>query len=168
VSGIGIDSGAILLDGIPTALGVWEFVAYEGDVERNEHGRVLNREVARWSQTNLITTVGKGLILDRVFGLGAAAAITGTAVGTSATAAAVGDTTITGAVFKVFDATPARSGLVVTATTTYGTAEANINIQEAGLLTAAAGVLLNRLAPVLSFTKTSALSLAITTTITQA
>lgn len=168
MSSIGTDSGAILLDQIDGAHGLWEFVAYEGDVEHNEHGRILNREVARWSQHNLITTVGKGLILDRIFALSAAASVTGTAVGTGSVAAAVGDTALTTPTFKVFDATPVRAGLVVTATTTFGTAEANINIQEAGLLTASGGVLLNRLAPVLSFTKTTALSLAITTTITQA
>ncbi|MGZ6836770.1 MAG: hypothetical protein ACXVGE_13020 [Blastococcus sp.] len=164
---IGIDGGAILLDRVPEAIGLWTFTAYEGDVERNEHGRVLNPVVAQWSQRNLITTVGKGLILDRLFGLSAAVAVSGTAVGTSATAAAVGDTTITGAVYQAFDATPTRSSLTVTATTTYGTATANINIQEAGLLTASGGVLLNRLAPVLSFTKTTAISLAVQTTITQ-
>ena len=165
---IGIDGGAILLDRIPVARGHWNFKAYEGDVEYNDCGRVLNRIIADWSQENLIVTVGKQLILDRLFGLSAAAAITGTAVGTSATAAAVGDTALTTPVFQAFDATPTRSALVVTAVTTYNTATANINIQESGLLTVAAGVLLNRLAPVLSFTKTTAMSLAITTTITQA
>lgn len=165
---IGIDGQSILLDRIDTAIGRWTFVAYEGDVERNEHGRVLNPVLAAWSQTNLITTVGKQLVLDRLFGLSAAVALAGTAVGTSATAAAVGDTAITGAVYQAFDSTPTRSSLTVTAVTTYGTATANINIQEAGLLTASGGVLFNRLAPVLSFTKTTAMSLAITTTVTQA
>ena len=79
----------------------------------------------------------------------------------------MGDTTITGAVYQAFDSTPVRSSLTVTAVTTYGTGTANINIQEAGLLTASGGVLFNRLAPVLSFTKTTAMSLAVTTTITQ-
>lgn len=164
---IGIDGGAILLDRIDEAHGLWTFTAYEGDVEHNEHGRVMNRVLARWSQENLITTVGKQLILDRLFGLSAAVAVSGTAVGTSSTAAAVGDTTITGAVYQAFDSTPTRSSLVVTALTTYATGTANIAIAEAGLLTASGGVLLNRLAPVLSFTKTTAMSLAITTTITQ-
>ena len=166
---IGVDSsGAVLLDRVPEAIGLWTFTAYEGDVERNEHGRILNPVLASWSQRNLITTVGKQLVLDRLFGLGGAIALAGTAVGTSATAAAVGDTAITGAVYQAFDATPVRASLTVTAVTTYGTGTANINIQEAGLLTASGGVLFNRLAPVLSFTKTSAMSLAITTTITQA
>jgi hypothetical protein len=167
---IGIDhgSGAVLLDRIPEALGLWTFTAYEGDVERNDCGRVLNPILARWTQRNLITTVGKQQVLDRLFALSSAVAISGTAVGTSATAAAIGDTAITGAVYQAFDSTPTRSSLVVTALTTYATGTANISIQEAGLLSASGGVLLNRLAPVLSFTKTSAMSLAITTTITQA
>ena len=164
---IGIDDGAILLDRIDTARGLWTFTVYEGDVERNEHGRILNPILAAWSQENLITTVGKQLVLDRLFGLSAAVAVSGTAVGTSSTAAAVGDTAITGAVYQAFDSTPTRSSLTVTAVTTYATGTANINIQEAGLLTASGGVLLNRLAPVLSFTKTTAMSLAVTTTITQ-
>jgi hypothetical protein len=166
---IGIDSsGAILLDRVPEAIGLWTFTAYEGDVERNDCDRILNPIVAQWSQKNLITTVGKQLVLDRLFGLSAAVAVSGTAVGTSATAAAVGDTTITGAVYQAFDSTPTRSALIVTAVTTYATGTANINIQEAGLLTASGGVLLNRLAPVLSFTKTTSISLAVTTTIQQA
>lgn len=166
---IGIDesTGGILLDRLESAVGRWTFTAYHGDVERNEHGRVLNEIVAQWSQFNLITTAGKGQSLDRLFGLSSATALVGTAVGTSSTAPTVGDTTITGAVYQAFDATPVRSALVVTALTTYGTATANINIQEAGLLTGSGLVLFNRLAPVLSFTKTTSISLAVTTTITQ-
>ncbi len=154
-------------------VGIWNFTAYEGDVEYVTCERTglrvpANPVITSWTQQNLITTVGKQLVLDRLFGLGGAIALAGTAVGTSATAAAVGDTAITGAVYQVFDSTPVRSSLTVTAVTTYGTGTANINIQEAGLLTASGGVLFNRLAPVLSFTKTTAMSLAVTTTITQA
>jgi UDP-N-acetylmuramyl tripeptide synthase len=83
------------------------------------------------------------------------------------TAATVGDTTITGAAFKAFASTPTRSGLVVTAVTSFTTAEANINIQEAGLLTASGGVLFNRLAPIGPFNKTTAVSLDVTVQITQ-
>jgi hypothetical protein len=164
---IGIEDGNILVDANSSPVGVWGFTVYDGDVFYNEHGRVMNEILHQWHQTNLITTAGKGLILDRIFGLASVVTIAGTAVGTSATAAAVGDTAITGAVYQAFDATPTRSGLVVTAITTFGTSGANINIQEAGLLTTGGGTLLNRLAPVLSFTKTSAMSLAISTTISQ-
>ncbi len=144
-------------ESIDGAIGIWTFEALDAE------GNV----VESFTKQNLITNNGKGLTLDRLFGLSAAANITGMAVGTSGTAAAVGDTAITNAVFKVFDATPTRSTLTVTAQTTYGTAEANINIQEVGLLTASGGVLFNRLAPVGPFNKTTAVSLRITVQITQ-
>lgn len=154
-------------DHLTKARGLWTFTAYEGDKELDADGRVLNPVV--WSDTveNLITTAGKGLVLDRIFGLSAVGAIAGTSVGTSATAAAVGDTSITGAAYKAFASTPTRSSLTVTATTSYTTGEANINIQEAGLLTGAGGTLLNRLAPIGPFNKTSAVSLDVVIQITQ-
>lgn len=164
---IGIEGGAIILERVEKIYGRWTATVYDGDKEWNDCGRCITPVLATFSRENLITTVGKQLILDRIFGLSAVIAIAGTAVGTSATAAAIGDTAITGAVYKNFASTPTRASLVVTALTSYTTAEANINIQEAGLLTAAAGTLLNRVAPFLSFTKTSAVALDITTTLTQ-
>lgn len=139
------------------AVGIWTLEAIDA------YGNVV------WSQSkkNLITNNGKGLTLDRLFGLSAATNITGMAIGTSSSTAAVGDTTITGAVFKAFDATPTRAGLTVTVNTTYSTAEGNINIQEVGLLTASGGTLFNRLAPVGPFNKTTAVSLRIQVQITQ-
>lgn len=165
---IGIEDDAIILDRIERAVGVWTATVYDGDKEFNEHGRCITPVLFEAQHTNLITTVGKQVVLDRLFGLSAVIALAGTAVGTSATAAAVGDTAITGAVFKAFASTPTRTSLTVTALTSYLTSEANINIQEAGLLTAAAGSLFNRVAPFLSFTKTSAVSLDVTSQITQA
>jgi hypothetical protein len=171
-SRIGIDSSSssLLFDSLELdkIRGLWTFAAYEGDVEYNDSGRIINPLLFVWSQENLILTVGKQLIMDRLFALSASVAVSGTAVGTSNTAAAIGDTTLTGTVYQAFDSTPTRSGLVVTAVTTYATGTANINIQEAALQSASGGPLLNRLAPVLSFTKTSAMSLGVTTTITQA
>jgi hypothetical protein len=165
---IGIEGNAILLDRLVEARGEWIATVYRGEKEYNDSGRCITPVLARFRKTNLITTVGKQLVLDRLFGIGGPpAAISGTAVGTSATAAAVGDTTITGAVYKAFASTPTRSGLSVTAITSYTTAEANIAINEAGLLTASGGILFNRVAPFLSFTKTSAVALDITTVITQ-
>ena len=149
----------ILLMDEPVKLkGLWMFETFDAKGEL----------VESFTKENLITTVGKGLSLDRLFGLSSAIAIAGMAVGTSATAAAVGDTAITAAVYKAFDSTPTRSSLTVTGFTTFSTSEANINIQEAGLLTASGGVLFNRLAPVGPFNKTSAVSLKITVQITQA
>lgn len=148
-------------------IGEWTFTAYQGNRVLDALGNILNKIVWHETATNLIVTSGKGLMLDRLFGLSAASAITGLAVGTSATAAAVGDTAITSPAFKVFASTPTRSGLVVTAVTSYTTAEANINIQEAGLLTASGGTLFNRLAPIGPFNKTAAVSLDVTVSITQ-
>lgn len=171
---IGIDegSGAILLERIERFHGMWTATIYDGDKEYNSHGRCITPVLIEVTRTNLITTVGKQLVLDRLFGLSSVIALAGTQVGTSATAAAVGDTTITGAAanFKAFASTPVRSSLTVTAITSYTTAEANIAIAEAGLLTAASGtgILFNRVAPFLSFTKTSAVALDITSAITQA
>lgn len=161
----------LTVDTLNPLVGHWHLAAYEGDVEWEQDAdgiwRIANPLVWEQHKTNLITTVGKGLALDRLFGLSSAVALSGTAVGTSATAAAVGDTALTGAVYQAFDATPTRSSLTVTAATTYGTGAANITIAEAGLMTASAGVLFNRLAPIGPFTKTSAVSLRIQTTITQ-
>lgn len=167
MGGVGIEGGAIILDHIEKVRGVWTATVYDGDKVYNEHGRCVTPVLFEVTRENLITTVGKGLILDRIFGLSAVIAIAGTAVGTSSTAAAVGDTAITAAVYKAFASTPTRSGLTVTAVTSYTTAEANIAIAEAGLLTASGGTLLNRVAPFLSFTKTTAVALDITTALTQ-
>lgn len=161
------NTGQIVLDTNKVFRGLWTATLYEGEKEFNDHGRCVSPVIFTSSRENLITTVGKQLVLDRLFGIGGAIALAGLAVGTSATAAVVGDTTITGAVYKAFASTPTRSGLTVTATVSYTTAEANIAINEAGLLTASGGVLFNRVAPFLGFTKTSATSLDITAQITQ-
>lgn len=164
---LGIEGGAIIIENLEVMHGKWIAEFLEGDQWYNDCGRRMNRVIARFEKDNLIVTNGKGLTLDRIFGLSSVIALAGTAVGTSATAAAVGDTAITGAVYKAFASTPTRSSLTVTALTSYLTSEANISIQEAGLLTASAGVLFNRVAPFASFTKTTSFSLDITTAVTQ-
>lgn len=161
-------SGSIFLDErLGKIRGIWTATAYDGDKEYNDCGRCITPVIWEYSKENLITTVGKQLILDRLFGLSSVIAIAGTAVGTSATAAGGGNTAITGEVYKAFASVPIRSSLEVTAITSYTTAEANISIQEVGLLTAPGGLLFNRVAPFLSFTKTSAVALDITTKISQ-
>ncbi len=157
----------LLTETFTPAVGVWTFVAYEGEKEFDEDGNVQNPVVWEQTKTNLIVNTGKQLMLDRLFGLSGAVALAGLAVGTSATAAAVGDTALTSPAYKAFASTPTRSGLAVTALTSYTTSEANINIQEAGLLTASGGVLFNRLAPIGPFNKTTAVSLDVTLVITQ-
>lgn len=161
------------VDRIQTLIGQWHLKAYEGDIEMEQDeatGLWVPANPLVWEQgkRNLIVTVGKQGVLDRLFGLSGVGAVTHTGIGTSATAAAIGNTSLSGGVYKVFDATPVRTGLSVLAITTYGTAEGNINIQEAALSIGAGGTLLNRLAPIGPFNKTTAVSLRIETTITQA
>lgn len=155
--------------------GLWTFTFYEGDKEYGidpDTGLavVLNPIVLQRTYWNLITTVGKQFVLDRVFGLSAVAALTNTGVGTSNTAAAVGNTTLTGATWKGYASTPVRTAEAVAATTSFTTAEANIVIAEAALSNGSpatsAGTILNRLV-VGPFTKSAAVALDISTTITQ-
>lgn len=148
----------LLLEDTMTLHGEWQFTLTDARTRE-----VVDVQTYR----NLITTVGKQLTLDRLFGLGGTIALAGTGIGTSATAAAVGNTALTGQTYKAFDAAPVRTGTSVVAVTTFLSAEGNINVQEAGLLTAAAGVLFNRLAPIGPINKTTALELTVRTTITQ-
>lgn len=155
-----------LIETVRPLKGIWHVTAYDGDKVFDRNGRCVTPILWEHEETNLITTVGKQLILDHLLTT-VTATLTGTAVGTSATAAAIGDTAITAPVFKAFAVTPTRSGLVNTYLTSYTTAEANITINEAGLLTASAGILFNRVAPFLGFAKTTAVALDVTTTLTQ-
>lgn len=156
---------------VPGLLGRWVLNAYYGDIVKDASGRILNEPApifngkAEHSQYNLIVTVGKQMIMDRLFGLSAVGAMTRTGVGTSATAAALTDTSLTGAVFKVYDATPIRTSLTVAAITTFGTTDANINWNEMALDNGT--TILNRIAPIGPFNKTSAVSIIVTTSISQ-
>lgn len=171
VNKIGIEDNFIIIPEIIERIyGRYTATVYDGEKEFNDCGRCITPVLFEVVKENLITTVGKQLVLDRLFNLSSAIELRGTSVGTAATAAAIGDTTITNgaANYKAFASLPVRSGLTVTAITSYLTSEANIAIAEAGLLTASAGVLFNHVAPFLSFTKTSAVALDITSAITQA
>lgn len=172
--------------------GHWRLDVYEGDIVRAQiplwqraynfladirwklfripsrryfRGEVLNRHIETMEGDNLVVTVGKQLILDRIFGLSSVAAVSRTGVGTSATAAAIGNTSLTGGVFKSFDSTPVRSSLTVTTVTTFGTSDANISWNETGMDNGT--TLLNRLAPIGPYTKTSGASIILTATLTQ-
>lgn len=139
--------------------GHWKLEVYNGDEQTPENLlEIIEGE-------NLITTVGKQMIMDRLFGLSAVGAMTRIGVGTSSTAAAVGNTSLTGGVFKVFDSAATRSGLAITCEATFGTGEANISWNELGADNGT--TLLNRIAPIGPFNKTSAVSIAVTLTITQ-
>lgn len=148
--------------------GHWTLDVYKGDIERDIEGNIVNDLVNTIEGDNLVTTTGKGLLLDRLFGVaGAGAAVTQMGVGTSATAAAVGDTTLTGLVLQAFDSTPTRTSLSVTCIATYGTAAANIVWAELGMFNAVP-TMFNRIAPIGPFTKTSAVSIVVTVVVTQA
>lgn len=140
-------------------IGHWKLDVYNGDIQTPEN---FKETIEGY---NLITTVGKGVIMDRLFGLSAVGVMTRIGVGTSATAAAITDTALTGSTFVVYDATPTRVGLVVTCIATFGTAVANIVWAELGMDNGT--TLLNRIAPIGPFTKTSAVSIVVTVTITQ-
>lgn len=155
-----------LKDYSPGLHGLWTLDVYEGDIEKTPSGLIVNKHLERFVHENLIVTVGKQMIMDRLYGLSAVGPMTRTGVGTSATAAAVGNTTLTGGVFKVFDATPIRSSLTVTSITTFATGEANISWNELALDNGT--TILNRIAPIGPFTKTAAVSIIVTVAVTQA
>lgn len=146
--------------------GHWTLDVYRGDIECDA-GKIVNERVKTIEGDNLVTASGKGLLLDRLFSTaGSGAAVTQMGVGTSNTAAAVGDTTLTGLVLQTFDSTPTRSGLSVTCVATYGTATANIVWAELGMFNATP-TMLNRIAPIGPFTKSSATSIVVTCVVSQ-
>lgn len=155
-------------DAIPGLKGHWTLRVYEGDIVKDDQGRVRNPLVDELDGYNLVTTVGKGIILDRLYGLSSVGAITKMGVGTSNTAAAIGDTSLTAVDYgpAAFDSTPTRSSLVVTSLQTWSTSQGNIAWAELGSFTAA-NALLNRLAPIGPYTKTSANSIQVSLALTQ-
>ena len=125
--------------------------------------------------TNLIVDGGKQAYLDRLGGLGSVAAFTSIGVGTDSTAAASGQNklnpTVAGSVLiQAVDATfPSRSGFVETWKSTFGTGVANFTWNEAGIFngtTNGTSTMFNRVI-IGPFAKTSAVSIAYTTTVTQ-
>jgi len=146
-------------DESPMLHGHWTLDVYDGDVQTPE------TFIERIEGDNLFLTVGKGMMMDRLYGLSGVGAMTRTGVGTSATAAAPGDTALTGGVFKAFDSAATRAGLVVTSVSTFGTADANISWNELALDNGT--MLLNRIAPIGPFAKTSAVSIVVTVQVTQ-
>lgn len=180
-----------LTDELPKLQGAARFLVFDGEVEDAarevstlpDEGPYWIREgrifVPRpkpildsgWKQ-NTIVTNGKGLLLDRLFGLAAAVAITSIGVGASATASAVGDTQLgTTPTLQTQDGTfPSRAALVVTNQGTFGTGAANINWQECALFNGnvnGTSTMLDRIAPIGPFTKTAAVSIILQITITQ-
>lgn len=123
-----------------------------------------------------MVTNGKQLVLDRLFNLGGAVQVNSMGVGTDSTAYAVGQTqlnpSVSGSVLiQALDAGTARSSLTVTATSTYGTGVANFSWNEIGLFngtTNGTSTMLNRIAPIGPFNKSTAVSIVAVVQIVQA
>lgn len=176
-----IDLGAVSRLGIDDLVGLHQFTVYEGDVEyiENHLGVLVPANPVVFESPvykNLITTVGKNHLLDRLFGLTSPVnsnAIGFVGVGNSTTAASVGDTVLLGGstLFQAADAGTARASNVATIKSTFGTGVANFTWNEAGISNnstnnASTMVLFNRVI-IGPFTKTSAVSIVYTTTVTQ-
>lgn len=172
--------------------GHWHFAAYEGEVEKArlwtpDDGSALpvgslyqevpsSPPVWEYEDDNLIVTVGKNLTLDRLFALsGPPAAIGHVGVGTDNAAAVVGQlqlnpVTAGSVLIQVADGGTARSSQTVTIKSTFGTGVANFIWAETGAFNGTVNgtaIMLNRIV-IGPFTKTSAVSIIVTLTFTQA
>jgi hypothetical protein len=183
-----------LADILPGFKGRWRLDVHDGDVERapltpeevreNEAfrllhpaapyplhvGEIVSRPVDTYEGHNVVTTNGKGLLLDRLFGI-TATAVTHMGVGATAAAAAAADTQLGSTpTILAFDALPSRASLVVTCIRTFATGEANISWNELAMFngpTNGTSICLNRIAPIGPFVKTSAVAIAATCQVTQ-
>lgn len=157
-------------DAMPVIKGHWKIEVYDGDVQSPD------TLIDTIEGENVILTTGKNLLLDRLFAAsGFGGAVNSMGIGNSATAAAATDTQLLGSspapFFQALDSTPTRAGLVMTCVSTFGTGVANQNWQELALANATtnvSGTLFNRISPIGPFNKTSAVSIVLTATITQA
>lgn len=154
-------------------IGLHQFTAYKGDIVRDKNGKITNKVVYTSPvYKNMIVNTGKNLALDRLFNLGGATAITSIGVGDTGTAAALTQTGLQGTtnvLIQTADAGTSRTNQVVTIASTFGTAVANFNWNEAGLFNGNVNntsVMFNRVV-IGTFAKTSAVSIVYTTTITQ-
>lgn len=133
-------------------------------------GRIVAQPIDTYEFDNLVVTTGKGLLLDRTFGI-TATAVTSMGVGATAAAAAVGDTQLGSTpTIKAFDSLPVRAGLVVTCVTTFLTSEANISWNELAMFNGTingTSTMFNRVAPIGPFAKTSSVSISASVQITQ-
>jgi hypothetical protein len=108
-------------------------ITLKGEVEivlRDSRGRFKARRKVK----NLITTVGRNSIVDQLLASPALGKPTHMEVGTSGTAAAVGDTTITGAFGRVALTSKTRgANNVLTMVANFGAGVATGTLQEAGI-----------------------------------
>lgn len=123
---------------------------------------------------NLVVNTGGAIMLDLLIGAGGTVFSNANAnigIGDSSTAAAVGQTDLQAAsnkLRKAMDATfPSRSGQVMTFKSTFATTDANYAWNEIALFNAAStGTMFSRAVIASPFTKTSALSITATYTLT--
>lgn len=139
--------------------GHWTFDMYEGEVLTPEFF------IRRVDGYNLITTVGKAWLMGRMVN-NTASALTRIGVGTSATAATIGDTTLTGSAFVVFDSTPTLAGLTMSFVATFGPSVANFAWNEVGMDNGT--TLFNRMALTGPITKSATMTIVVGVGITQA
>lgn len=154
---------------------------FGADLERVRFKGIWKLEIFRGRELddvlefpNLVTNVGGALMLDLLAAAGGTAFNNANAyigIGDSSTAAAVGQTDLqaaTNKLRKAMDATfPSRSGQVMTYKSTFATTDANYAWNEIGLFNASsAGSMFSRAVISSPFTKTSALSVVATYTLT--
>jgi hypothetical protein len=184
----------LVADAIHPPKGHWHLAVHDGDVERRpltpeqqrenkvfrllnpdvpfplHVGEIVSRPIDTYEGTNVVSTNGKGLLLDRLFGI-TATAVTSMGVGATAAAAAAADTQLGSTpTILAFDALPIRASLVVSCIRTFATGEANISWNELAMFNGTVNgtsIMLNRIAPIGPFAKTSAVSIAATCQVTQ-
>lgn len=133
-------------------------------VLRDRMGRVKTRRRVR----NLVTTVGKGVIANRMLAGPSQGAMTHMAVGTGGTAPAAGDTTLQAEVggSRTALTNASNAGNVTTYICTFGAGVGSGVLQEAGLFNAAAAGLMQNRSTFAAITKDPTDSLSITWTVT--
>jgi hypothetical protein len=101
-------------------------------------------EVIKWTEKNLVVTTGKGFVASRMVGTGAAV-MSHMAVGTSSTAAAAGQTTLSTEIGRVALTSGTASAAVVTYSATFPAGTGTGALVEAAIFNAAsAGTMLCR------------------------
>jgi hypothetical protein len=134
-------------------------------------GEIVSRPIDTYEYDNLVTTSGKGLLLDMLFGLASATKCNSMGVGATSAAAVIGDTQLGSTpTIIAFDALPIRASLAVTCLATFGTGVANISWNEIAMLNGTnngTSTLFDRIAPIGPFAKTSAVSIQASIVVTQ-
>lgn len=121
-----------MLEGRPPCLDVGDQIQLRGEMRlvlRDKRGRIKARRHVK----NLVTTVGKNSIMDNILASPTLGKPTHMEVGTSSTAEAVGDTTITGGFGRVALTSKTRSTNVVTMVGNWSAGASTGSLREAGV-----------------------------------